>query len=315
MQAHRVTTLGNGREPPIAWPEPDSGQMTRDFMLWRHLRVVRARLMRHLHRAASILSFGLAKRAGRTVYGVPMCTDWEDRSYAYCHYGTYGDYLADVIASIKCPFVFLDIGANQGLFSLLAAQQPACKLALALEPVAATFDQLEANIALNRCEDRVIPLEFGLSDQAGVRMVTRHRSHSGLATLESHICKANRNSISQPVNIRRVAGLLDHLPDGLPLFVKIDVAGHEATVIEEVLSSPCADRIIGIFYAHDESLCDTSRIERTLAQRNFRAIRKFGFGTKHDALAVPDGPPGTPGLGSSPARCPIGSQKSSLRRV
>ncbi len=286
-QAKLVTTLGPNREPPVSWPDYDKHQLARDFRFWRHMRVLRARSMRRLHRAASILSLGLARRPSKTSYGVPMHPDWGDRTYAYCHYGTYGRYLADILMAIQCPFVFLDIGANQGIFTLLAARQPACKLAVALEPVAATFDRLEANIALNGVEDRVVALEYALSDRSGVRMSKRHRCHSGVATLETQNGTSGRSAINQPVDCRRIADIIHTLPVGMPLFVKVDVAGHEATVLDELLQSACAGQIIGLFYQYDEASCDSERIGRALSISNFQVIRRFGSAARYDALAVP----------------------------
>ncbi|MCC2113072.1 MAG: FkbM family methyltransferase, partial [Hyphomicrobiales bacterium] len=52
------------------------------------------------------------------------------------------------------PQVFLDIGANIGLYALRLAAAGVAEIH-AFEPVKATFDQLSQNIALNDWEDRI----------------------------------------------------------------------------------------------------------------------------------------------------------------
>ena len=68
-------------------------------------------------------------------YGVRMRANWKDRTFRYCHYATYGRALSDYLAAQDHAFSFIDIGANQGLYSLLAAQNPYCKAVVAFEPV------------------------------------------------------------------------------------------------------------------------------------------------------------------------------------
>lgn len=254
--------------------------------------------MRHVHRLIAeartvigpLFGAGQRKRAARTIYGVPMAPNWNDRTYAYCHYGTYGRYLADLIHSIDRPFAFLDIGANQGLFSLVAGQNPHCQKIVALEPVPQTHARLTRNLALNGLKARAVALKFGLSDTNAVCTIAMRRAHSGAATLEGHLNPDAANVRLQQVWLRSVEALDAHLPAGLPIFVKIDVEGHEITVIEQLLGSRHADRIIGIFYEHDERWCDGERLERVFEEAGFATTRTYGRGRHFDALATPLAP-------------------------
>jgi FkbM family methyltransferase len=271
------------------WPEHDQASMARDFLFWRHLRVLRARGMRHVHRLAVS---ALGARPGnpsviQTVYGVRMEANWKDRTFAYCHYGTYGTYLADLLGALDQPFAFLDIGANQGLFSLIAARNPACKAIVALEPVPDTHARLTRNLALNGALDRAQALNFGLSDCDGTRQIATCKAHSGVATLEDHLTSRLPSATSIAVEMRTIDSLLLHLPRDLPLFVKIDVEGHEATVITQLLGSSLAKRVIGIFYEHDSQWSDGAAIEHVLARGGFAVMRRYGRGRHFDALALP----------------------------
>lgn len=290
----RIVEPAGGPAPAIAsvaWAAHSPSRMARDFLMWRHLRVVRARMMRHLHKAAGDMLRAINPQAKprpvQSHYGVSMLSNWADRTFAYCHYGTYGPYLADLIASIDRPFCFLDIGANQGLFSLVAARNPACAKIVALEPVPDTHQRLSENLALAGLGKRAEALAVGLSDQAGEQLMTLNAIHSGQATLGDHLAKANRQCQQIPVTLITIAELEAHLPPGLPLFVKIDVEGHEPVIIEELLASRHASRILGIFYEHDNRWTDNATIERVLYRAGFVRDRRYGRGRHFDVLAIP----------------------------
>jgi FkbM family methyltransferase len=294
-----VDPAGGGAPAPIRqhWPEHKPSRMARDFMLWRHLRVIRARTMRHVHwiaeRFAQAIRPGAAPRPVRSVYGVEMVPNWGDRTFAYCQYGTYGPYLADLLASMERPFCFLDIGANQGLYSLIAAKNPHAQKIIALEPVAETHRLLAANLALAGLETRAEALNVGLSNEAGSHVITVNPVHSGQATLETHL--EGRDSCRQiTVELVTMRELEAHLPAGLPLFVKIDVEGHEPVIIEELLGSRHAARVIGIFYEHDNRWTDNATIERALYRAGFAKLRRYGRGRHFDVLAGPSPVPLAP---------------------
>jgi FkbM family methyltransferase len=269
------------------WPDHDPRRMARDFLLWRHLRVLRARTMRHVRRLAAGLQGQAHPPAQQTAYGVRMIPNWNDRTYAYCHYGTYGPYLADLILAVDQPFLFLDIGANQGLFSLIAARNPLCEAIVALEPVPETHTRLLRNLAMNGLGRRAQALPFGLSDRAGTYPIACRRGHSGVATLEGHLARREPDAISLAVEMRTVAGLVPYLPSDLPIFVKIDVEGHEAQVITQLLSSQLSARIMAIFYEHDDHWSDSAAIATLLGQSGFAINRQYGRGRHYDVLALP----------------------------
>lgn len=266
------------------WPEHNPARMARDFLLWRHLRVVRARTMRHVNKAFNGVS---ATAPVETVYGVKMWPNWGDKTYAYCHYGTYGSYLADLLGSISEPFCFIDIGANQGLFSLIAGQNPRCESIIALEPVGPTHERLARNLAANGLQDRSKALNFGLSDTAGEFPITLSEAHSGLATLGDHAERFPGEHPKTMVHLETMEGLRKHLPDDLPIFVKVDVEGHEETVIRELLASPEAQRIIGIFYEHDDRWTNKAAVDALLDTARFEHSRIYGRGRHYDVLATP----------------------------
>jgi len=252
-----------------------------DFLLFRHLRVAQARVMRHFYRRkASGVGYLHAPVVGK--YGVPMVPDWSDRTFAYCHYATYGDYLSGVLAAIDTPFAFIDIGANQGLFSLVAARNPNCHKIVALEPVPSTFAKLQANLKLNDLEDRADAINAALADHAGSAEIALKPEHSGAASLRDD---TDFGGPSQTIKLFSITELDPHLPANLPLFVKIDVEGYEPIAIRQLLRSTHASRIMALFYEMDERWADADEVRDTVRAAGFNEWRKFGIGRHYDMLA------------------------------
>ena len=253
--------------------------MALDFLLLRHLRVVRARVMRRIY------NVGSRDRAPvRTAYGVRMVPEWSDKTFAYCYYGTYGPYLADLLGAVDRPFVFLDVGANQGLFSLLAARNPHCRRVVALEPVAATYRTLCANVAANGLEDRVVAVQAALSDRTGQGTMTVSASHSGVATLAGHVADASGKR-SEPVQLTRLDDLDPSLFSDLPVFAKVDVEGHEAVALRELTGSAQADRLMAVFFEMDERWTDAEAVLDGLRGAGLDQFHTYGRGRHYDVLA------------------------------
>ena len=76
------------------------------------------------------------------------------------------------------PFVFVDIGANVGLFSLyVAATAPAARI-LAIEPEPGNFARLAFNIAANP-EVQITPLQLALGDAEGTAEIVLNARDRG----------------------------------------------------------------------------------------------------------------------------------------
>src|SRR3546814_19160807 len=84
-------------------------------------------------RALAALPLPRAQDVVTSRYGVKLRANWRDRTFQYCRAATYGRDLSGFLAAQDSPFAFVDIGANQGLYSLLAARNPQCARVIAFE--------------------------------------------------------------------------------------------------------------------------------------------------------------------------------------
>ncbi|MCK4292794.1 MAG: FkbM family methyltransferase [Planctomycetes bacterium] len=127
--------------------------------------------------------------------------------------------------------VVLDIGANDGVFSLIAAinQHIRC---FAFEPAPSNYDILQRNIALNNLEGRVKTFQLALADKKGtaVLKVPSSGKNDGLACIGSPLRFENWVECEVPVST--VDDFLkDYGLDRVDL-VKIDTEGCELLVLK-----------------------------------------------------------------------------------
>jgi FkbM family methyltransferase len=131
--------------------------------------------------------------------------------------------------------LFVDVGANAGTYSLLAAKLAKGNV-IALEPCKAAVQSLKLNLALNGVEDRVEIIEKGASDKVGALRFTmdidalnRVTTHDGPNTVECG-----------------VAPLDDILAEKAPVLIKIDVEGHEKWVIEGARKAFASPQLLAV---------------------------------------------------------------------
>jgi len=258
-----------------------------EFGVRRNARVINARLRgtanAALARTWRLFGRQFHKRPPISAYGVPMVANYSDKTFRYCLYGTYGKYLSDYLDALDQPFAFLDIGANQGLYSLVAARNPQCRRIVAVEPVAPTFALLEANLLLGGASTRTAAVNAALSDRCGEVAIAVKPNHSGVASIAAHA--ARRGRPTQAIRLVDIAALDALLPPALPIYAKVDVEGHEAVVIAELLRSKHAGRIKAVFHEMDERWADAGEIRALLEGAGFTRFRKFGIRRHYDVLA------------------------------
>src|SRR4051812_13590363 len=116
---------------------------------------------------------------------------------------------------------FLDVGANVGSYTVLAAGG-AGALVTSVEPIPSTFAHLQRNVALNGLSGTVIAWQCGLSDSVGTLRFT--------ADLDAvnHVLRDGERGAAVEVDVRTLDDLVG---TNVPALVKIDVEGYERPVL------------------------------------------------------------------------------------
>lgn len=224
----------------------------------------------------------------RSLYGVRLTGNWDDQTFRMYLFGAYGFFLSDFLARQTAPFVFLDIGANQGLYAILAARNRNCLQVHAFEPVAPVAALLNANVSLNHAH-HVIVHQQAISDRAGHIDIAFDPRHSGTSSLAAaagthKVPDHPRRMRLETIDQRGLDALIE--PDGPRILIKIDVEGHEETVVAELSRCRFLPRVEAIFYECDESVTDVAAVEATLRAAGFAAFVKVGTGSHYDTLAL-----------------------------
>lgn len=221
----------------------------------------------------------------RCLYGVRLVGNWDDQTFRMYLFGSYGFFLSDFLARQTSPFVFLDIGANQGLYAILAAGNRHCVAVHAFEPVPRVAALLRQNVALNRAR-QVIVHQTAISDRTGSIDIAFDPGHSGTTSLLRPVDGGAAGAGRVRLDTIDHSGLDALIPtDGPRILIKIDVEGHEATVISELAKCRALPRIEAIFYECDESVTDVAAVEAVLRRAGFSRFEKVGTGTHYDTLA------------------------------
>jgi FkbM family methyltransferase len=157
--------------------------------------------------------------------------DQSDIAYGVAQNGTVEDFDTEIVASIlktlPSNFVFFDIGANTGWYSMLAASLSQSSSIHSFEPLSEHVECLAESVSVNRYTERVHIHKLALSNTQGYAEILLAGSGSSL----------NKNFLGKSAKTRKIrTEILDvylqnnHL--SFPDFIKIDVEGHEHEVLE-----------------------------------------------------------------------------------
>jgi FkbM family methyltransferase len=127
------------------------------------------------------------------------------------------------IKALKPGDKVLDIGANTGFFSLLAAATVGDEgLVIAIEPSGREFGRLLANIDANRANN-ILALNIATGERPGIQAITIEPDNTGLNKIAINPSQRHKTQPCQLINIDR----LDLESLGAFAIAKIDAEGYE----------------------------------------------------------------------------------------
>tara|TARA_R110002110_G_scaffold3754_1_gene19496 strand:- start:16394 stop:17203 length:810 start_codon:yes stop_codon:yes gene_type:complete len=136
-----------------------------------------------------------------------------------------------VLTTLRAGGVFIDVGANLGYFSIVAASVvgPAGKV-FAFEPDASNFALLQRNATHNNLQERIHAAQIALHDCAGEGRLYLSRDNSG----DHQIHSSDERRDSVPVRLCHGSDYLEPLVSRIDL-LKIDTQGAEYAVVKGLL--------------------------------------------------------------------------------
>jgi len=184
------------------------------------------------------------------------------------------DDMGFVLHTLRPGELFVDVGANIGSYSILAASGVGTRV-IAIEPIPSTFSILKQNIRLNGLEGQVVARHLGLSNNASELRFTTTQDTT------NHVLGDSEKAQGETIDVTTLDNLLEG--EAIPAVIKIDVEGYEFAVLKgakRTLSSPGLLAVImetnssGIRYGiSDQQLMDIME-EHGFEMWNYRAIER-----------------------------------------
>jgi FkbM family methyltransferase len=191
----------------------------------------------------------------------------------YLRGGTYESETSALIsARLKRGNVFVDAGANNGYYSLLAAQLVGQEgMVYAFEPATPAFARLVYNLALNRVTN-VRPFNVGLGSEEGQLPLVVSDFDDGLNSFLVGQ-KAVPGSRTVLAAVKRLDDVIvNHRVD----LIKIDVEGSESEVVKGAEQIIEANAGIGLVLEYNREIAHKSNRD---ADRAIRIVHSMGLRT------------------------------------
>ena len=204
------------------------------------------------YRAASIASYILDGSVITSIYGPKLRARFKDSTFwLMARYGNESCY--NHLKDLNSNDVFIDVGANIGLFTVIASQH--CYKVIALEPSTREFLDLIQNISLNSC-DNVIPILAAAADKVSFgELNVNNIVHSGGNSVVTNTKQVLDKEKTQAIHMTTIDYLIDAYYEYLRMdnvskndpcksfVVKIDVEGFEPQVLVGMEASLSSQKI------------------------------------------------------------------------
>ena len=219
--------------------------------------------------------------AVRSNYGVLLAKNPGDVTYRFAVLGKYGDFLQKIIAALPEDGSFVDIGANQGVFTLIAAKHLRHGQVFAFEPNPEIYRLLEKNITLNQIENTTTYCAAISDGDRDTIELTFDPAHSGAASLTGGQGK------KVPVRAEN-RDLLNQFADERSgeILVKVDVEGAEKPVLTELFASRLGRETAGLVIELSQeyhSSAEIAALDDMIRGAGFQELSRRGKESHYDA--------------------------------
>jgi FkbM family methyltransferase len=225
-----------------------------------------------------------------SVYGIKLLSNFYDETFKMYVYGSYGNFYANRLKNEKNKFLFIDIGANQGLYLIIAAKNKNNIKSYAFEPVKKTYNLMKKNIIINNISNNKCSLfNLAISSHEKIGKMKIFSSHSGKNSIISSI-KSNKSEkyvnyqSVRFINYKKLNKIISK--KNCPILVKIDVEGHETVVIKQIIKSNLLSNLKEIYFEVHEKKINIKKTLNLLRKNGFIYFKKIGFGKHYDMLAT-----------------------------
>lgn len=168
--------------------------------------------------------------------------------------------------------LFLDVGANIGIYSARYAASFNRTLAIEANPI--TFKLLSANLTIGNC-DNTLPLCVAASAHQGTaKIAVRRDGNLGWSSLERHSRDKDAEQFEIDVAMETLDRIVENNASGSRVdMIKLDVEGHEASVLEGARRLLQRDKPVVLY--ERSFLADGRRVDEILRECGYCRFAVF----------------------------------------
>lgn len=180
--------------------------------------------------------------------------------------------------------LFLDVGANIGVYTLAVLHETPCARAICFEPDPRNRNQLAATIFLNGLDDAVSIRPDAVSDRAGTARFYAQRDTANPSSVRSRLTPFDAEG-ETALEIEVALVRLDDAVSlsGQRIAVKMDIEGHEAAALRGMAGLSAANSVLLQIEAFPENFPEVERI--LVAEQGYRLLARL---TANDFLFLKD---------------------------
>lgn len=178
------------------------------------------------------------------------------------------------------PSIFIDIGANSGIYSLQVGKSfPDLKI-ISFEPVKETFLKFEQNLLLNKNIKNIKAYNLGLSNQNQSLQMKALKKNGYIQQGGFGVVSQNENTESLHTEFAMFKKGDEQFDlENNMIFIKIDVEGHELSVLNGIAKLISNNKIFIQVEIFDHLFKNTNNF---LIKNNFKMIHKIFSDGKTD---------------------------------
>jgi len=226
------------------------------------------------------------KRRGfeKSNYGVWIAERPTDITYIRCRNADYLNGLNRLIQSVNTETVFIDIGANIGIFSLIAGRNRNFSAVHSFEPSKPSYDLLHLNATQN-ASSKIKTYQYAIGPITQETHLSVFKGHSGRSAV-----LGKEDSDAETIQMINEVTLNVFFADiECPVFVKIDVEGFELQVLETLQKTPLFQRVEHMHIEFDVSTGQLQEVQSLLECANFVEVKRWGDNNHWDSYWIRKG--------------------------